>query len=216
MMAGLSGDGRSDYATLIGSDTFQSDLASLNAALCDVLRRNGVEPILNGNLLYDHLQPDFWRGPLDPRAEAKRARMVKAACSGETLFEIGINGGHSLLLAKSANPALRCIGLDICRQVCSQWARVDLYVPVAMDWLQTRFPGDFRFIMGDSRLECPRFAVENPEERIGILHVDGAKETCFRDIVNLMPPLTRDSPFFANSARGPSTPSVALSPSSGG
>ncbi len=192
-MGQLSGDGQSAYAELIGSETFQSDLNALNAALCDVLRREGVDPILNGNLLYDHLQPEFWKGPLEPRAEPKRARMAKAARSGETLFEIGVNGGHSLLLAKSANSALRCIGLDVCRQVDPEWARVDLYVPVAMEWLQTRFPGDFRFIVGDSRLECPRFAVENPEERIDILHVDGAKETYFRDIVNLMPLLTRES-----------------------
>jgi acetylornithine deacetylase/succinyl-diaminopimelate desuccinylase-like protein len=95
MVAQLSGDGQSAYAELIGSETFQSDLTSLNAALCHVLHREGVEPILNGNLCYGHLQPKFWKGPLSPHAEAKRARMVEAARRGETLFEIGTTGGTS-------------------------------------------------------------------------------------------------------------------------
>jgi hypothetical protein len=146
--------------------------------------------VLNGNLFYPHLAPRFWARPPEPESEAKRRTFFEVARRGGTLFEIGVNGGHSLLLAKSANPALRCIGLDIAAQVDPAWARVDLYVPVAMDWLARRFPGDLRFIVGDSRLACPRFAVETPEP-IDILHLDGAKENYLRDVVNLLPLLHR-------------------------
>jgi hypothetical protein len=172
---------------LIDSDAFRADLADLNRALHDALSAAGVAPVLNGNLFYGHLAPGFWQAPPEPESAAKRRALAAVARRGRTLLEIGVNGGHSLLLAKSANPGLVCIGLDIAAQVDPTWARVDLYVPVAMDWLARRFPGDMRFFVGDSRLEAPRFAVENPEVRIDILHVDGAKETYFRDVVNLLP-----------------------------
>jgi hypothetical protein len=181
------------YDDLLASATFQADLASLNTALRDALEAAGAAPVLNGNLFYPHLAPQFWKRPPEPEAEAKRRALVEIARRGRTLLEIGVNGGHSLLLAKSANPALSVIGLDVAAQLDPAWARVDLYVPVTMDWLARRFPGDIRFRIGDSRVEAPRFAVENPETRLDILHVDGAKETYFRDVVNLLPLLHEES-----------------------
>lgn len=181
------------YDALVASETFQADLAALNAALRGALEAAGADPVLNGNLFYPHLAPRFWERPLEPEAEAKRRALVEIARRGRTLLEIGVNGGHSLLLAKAANPDLACIGLDVAARLDPAWARVDLYVPVAMAWLAQRFPGDIRFVVGDSRVEAPRFALEHPETRLDILHVDGAKETYFRDVVNLLPLLHADS-----------------------
>lgn len=166
---------------------FEADLAALNDTLRRALEAAGADPVLNGNLFYAHLLPRFWEAPPEPEMEAKRQTLTDVARRGRTLLEIGVNGGHSLLLAKAANPDLACIGLDIAARVDPTWARVDLYVPVAMDWLARRYPGDMRFLVGDSRVECPRLAVAEPDLRIDILHVDGAKETYLRDVVNLMP-----------------------------
>ena len=177
------------YDAMIASSEWTEDLRSLNAALAEALRAADCEPILCGNLFYLHRQADFETAPLEPDFDHKRRRFFEIARQGGTMIEIGVNGGHSLLLAKSANPALRLIGIDICRSRGEGSPRGDIYVPVAMRWLETRFPGDFRFRVGDSRVEAPRFAIENPDERIDILHVDGAKATYLCDIVNLLPVL---------------------------
>lgn len=186
-------DHHSDYDSLIESEAFQANLASLNLALAESLASCAAPLRLNGNLFYAHLQNAFQNAPLLKEAEGKRRRFVEIARRGTTFAEIGVNGGHSLLLAKSANPALKCIGIDICRQVDPNWARVDVYVPVAMQWLLNRFPGDFQFLIGDSRLEAPRLAVDFPETKLDVLHVDGAKDTYLRDVLNLLPLMHRDT-----------------------
>ena len=181
------------YDDLINSPSFKSDLASLNQALLGSLKQFGAPQFLNGNLFYEHRSEGFADAPLSPDMDEKRRRLFEIARRGKSLLEIGVNGGHSLLLAKLANPALKCTGIDICKQISPNWGRVDVYTPRAMQWLKTRFPGDFVFHMGDSLLEAPRFAVTNPEAQIDILHVDGDKQTYFRDIVNLMPVLHKES-----------------------
>lgn len=188
-----SADQQPDYEHLIASEAFLADLRGLNSALVQSLSNCGAPLRLNGNLFYAHLQNGFVDAPLLQEAEGKRRRFVEIARRGSTFAEIGVNGGHSLLLAKSANPALKCIGIDICQQIDPSWARVDVYVPVAMKWLRKRFPGDFRFLVGDSRLEAPRLAVEHPETRLDVLHVDGAKDTYLRDVLNLLPLMHRDT-----------------------
>lgn len=183
-----------DYDALAApGGPLHAELTALNAAIRSALEAAGADPVLNGNLFYRHLLPRFWESGPEAEMDAKRRTLFEVACHGRTLLEIGVNGGHSLLLAKLANPDLTCIGVDIAAQVDPSWARVDLYVPVAMDWLARRFPGDMRFVVGDSRLEAPRIAVEEPDLRLDILHVDGAKETYLRDVVNLLPLLHPDS-----------------------
>jgi hypothetical protein len=186
-MRGKDQSSGGSYEDVINSSKFKEDLFDLNKTLHDFLVARGEKPILNGNLFYASLRPNFLELQLDPDTEAKRRRLAAIARRGSTLLEIGVNGGHSLLLAKHANPDLRCIGIDICARLDPAWARVDLYVPVAMQWLTERFPGSFRFFRGNSLLECPRLAVEEPELQVDILHVDGDKDTYFRDIVNLLP-----------------------------
>ena len=175
------------YDDCLASPAFRENLNDLNARLAFRLRRFDAPEELNGNLFYDHLTPNFVDAELDPKCEDKRRRLFEIARRGDLMVEIGVNGGHSLFLAKSANPDLRIIGIDIARQVRRRWARVDVYVPEAMRWFTEKYPGDCRFIIGDSRLEAPRLAVEYPETRIDILHVDGAKSTYFTDVVNLLP-----------------------------
>lgn len=181
------------YDKLLASAVWSHGLSSLNDELCRALTHVGAETRLNGNLLYRHLHPGFPDCELDPEIDDKRRNFFRLAKLGKTLVEIGVNGGHSLLLAKLANPELKCFGIDIAAQVDPTWARVDVYVPAAMQWLKDRFPGDFEFAIGDSRIEAPRLAVDRPGFRVDILHVDGDKETYLRDIINLLPLLHENS-----------------------
>ncbi|MCB8836480.1 class I SAM-dependent methyltransferase [Aurantimonas sp. VKM B-3413] len=180
-----------NVAVVTEEAAFREDLNRLNEVLVSELRKFAAPEVLSGNLFYEHLQKDFSAAPLTPRFEGKRRRLMEIAQHGSVFFEVGVNGGHSMLLVKSANPKLRCVGVDICKQLHPAWGRVDLYVPAAMRWLRQRFPNQMRFIVGDSQIELPRYALSDERLPIDILHLDGAKHTYFQDFVNIRPSLKR-------------------------
>ena len=98
---------------------------------------------------------------------------------------MGVNGGHSLLLALMANPELRCVGVDVCARLDPSWARVDIYVPAAFDWLEANFPGRVETIAGNSLVVAPQYALDHPDAGIDVLHLDGAKDTHLREVLAL-------------------------------
>lgn len=175
----------SGYDDLIASREWQEMLTGLNAAIVDSLRREGLPVAMNGNLFYRHLQEDFHEGTPLFRFESKRRNFFEMARRASMLFEIGVNGGHSLLLALMANPSLRCVGVDVCRQLDPSWARVDVYVPAAFRWLEDTFPGRVETIAGNSLLAAPAYALDHPDARIDFLHLDGAKDTHLREVLAL-------------------------------
>jgi len=143
---------------LYQSNSWLKELASLNDALVTELDKFGAPRQLHGNLFYDHLQSDFMESPLLADYAEKRKRLFELAGNATSFAEIGVNGGHSMFLALSANPGLMCFGFDICEQVIPTWGRVDIYVPAAMHWLSNRFPGQIRFYEEGSRISVPTFA----------------------------------------------------------
>ena len=182
------------YDALLASNTWQEDLRALNVALVNSLTALGEEPLIGGSPFYRHMQhASIITGKFTTRGDIKRRRLFDLARLGANLFEIGVNGGHGLLLAKSANPDLTCIGLDICQTVGAGNPRADIYCPVAMRWLENRFPGDMRFLIGSSADLLPAFVQDNPDVRIDILRLDGARRFFFSDFMTLRPLLHRGS-----------------------
>lgn len=174
-----------DYDDLIASQDWQDKLADLNSAIADSLRRENLPVKMNGNLFYRHLDEDFFNSPMVHRFDGKRRNFFALARRSTRLFEIGVNGGHSLLLALMANPDLKAVGVDICEQVDLSWARVDIYVPRAFRWLQETFPGRVETIKGNSLLAAPQYALDHPDHVIDFLHLDGAKDTHLREVLAL-------------------------------
>ncbi|WP_217357060.1 class I SAM-dependent methyltransferase [Ruegeria arenilitoris] len=146
---------------------------------------------LNGNLFYKHKSVSFETDELFPPFEGKRRNLFALAQNSTHMFEVGVNGGHSLFLALSANPKLQVTGVDICRQIEPSWGRVDIYVPAAFDWLKAAFPGRTRFITGNSLIEIPRYVENNPDQRVDLLHLDGAKDTHLREFLAIRPCLEK-------------------------
>ncbi len=175
------------YDEMLACPAWIAGLDDLNAHLANTLSRWGQSAELNGNLFYAHRDPDFLNSGLLPRFDGKRRNLFWLARQSRHMFEVGVNGGHSLYLALSANPALRVTGVDICRQLTPTWARVDIYVPAAFAWLTQAFPGRCRFITGNSLVELPKYADENPTETIDLLHLDGSKDTHLREYLALKP-----------------------------
>jgi len=177
------------YETLIETEQWQTRLKGLNGALVEALREFGAPEHLNGNLFYDHLQPNFAQAELLSDCNKKRRRLFELAKGASHLFEVGVNGGHSMFLALSANPNLKCDGVDICQQVQPKWGRVDIYVPAAIKWLQLEFETEINLHIGRSSLVVPKFAYENGDAEIDLLHLDGDKRSYLRDFINIEPRL---------------------------
>lgn len=175
------------YDDMLACGAWTAGLDDLNTHLANTLSHWGQHVELNGNLFYAHRDPDYRHKGLLERFDGKRRNLFWLARQSAHLFEVGVNGGHSLYLALSANPTLRVTGVDICKQLSPTWARVDIYVPAAFAWLRHAFPGRCRFITGNSLVELPKYADENPSETIDLLHLDGSKDTHLREFLALKP-----------------------------
>jgi hypothetical protein len=173
------------YDDLMNAQDWHDKLADLNETIADCLR-NIDEPVrMNGNLFYRHKQIDFYNQPFVPDFDPKRRNFFTLAQRSTKLFEIGVNGGHSMLLALMANPDLQCVGVDVCAQLEPSWARVDIYVPAAFRWLENNFPGRVETIVGNSLVVAPQYALDHPDAGIDFLHLDGAKNTHLREVLGL-------------------------------
>ncbi|MCX8508361.1 MAG: hypothetical protein ORN49_05685 [Rhodobacteraceae bacterium] len=182
------------YDALLASPAWQADLMSLNSAILDSLSTADAPLQIGGSPFYRHMQSqNILHSKFTTRGEVKRRRLFDLARLGNTLFEIGVNGGHGLLLEKSANPQLKCYGVDICQTVGVGNPRADIYCPVAMRWLENRFPGNMHFMIGSTSDLLPDFVRDNATLRIDILRIDGARSLYFSDFMTLRPLLHADS-----------------------
>lgn len=193
MMTGVPGN-HPNYDQILASDVWQSYLRALNQALVESLEAVGETPLIGGSPFYRHMQHgSIVTGKFTTRNDIKRRRLFDLARLGTHWFEIGVNGGHGLLLVKAANPDLKCTGIDICQTIGAGNPRADIYCPVAMRWLENRFPGDMQFMIGSSSDLLPGFVRDNPDMRIDILRLDGARKFFFSDFMTLRPLLHKDS-----------------------
>lgn len=144
---------------MMNSDIWKSKLNALNLTPRNCLTAAGEKPVLQGNVFYHSHLENFWEAEPNPEMEVKRRNLFIVAQNSNHIFEIGVNGGHSLLLMLMANPNLKAVGVDICERVQKQWAPVEVYTPVAGKWLEINFPTRVQFITGHSLIETPRHAM---------------------------------------------------------
>ena len=95
----------------------------------------------------------------------------------EKLLEVGVNAGHSALLALSSNPRLEYYGVDIMSHA---------YTAECVDFLKGEFPGRVHLFTGDSREVLPWLVSRRAELAFDIFHVDGGHtdEVCRSDMGN--------------------------------
>src|SRR5271157_5545853 len=96
-----------DTLVEIFSDAFLQRLRVINA----IVKQSGES--LEGNIFYADLDERFAESaPAEELAPARR-NVWRAARFKERLLEVGVNSGHSALLALSSNPRLEYYGVDI-------------------------------------------------------------------------------------------------------
>jgi len=169
------------------------ELRYLNSEIKKDLAKSGFAQKIVGNLFYAHYcdPEEQLCETLFEGCAAKRERFAHAMLGRTCLFEIGINGGHSSLLALLANPELVVYANDIAQPY--QDYHPEIYVRTACRVLKELFPDRFHFLIGDCLAEVPRFVAERPDVCMDIVHIDGAKHTYKQDFLNLRPALSPDA-----------------------
>ena len=110
--------------------------------------------------------------------------MRRALRGRRRLLEVGTNGGHSALLALTANPGLEFHGVDICEHA---------YAEPAMRFLERAFPGRTFFHPGNCLTVLPAIHERDPDLHFDAFHIDGAKRTYYQDIRNCVPMAAEDA-----------------------
>lgn len=165
-----------DYG--IARDTLEEELSQhfllRLAVLNGVVARTGER--LEGNLFYaDGAQNFLGRRPAPELAPARRN--LWRACRFKTrVLEVGVNAGHSALLALSCNPRLEYYGIDIMEHA---------YTAECVDYLKGEFPGRIHLYPGDSREVLP-WLLERNETDFDLFCVDGGhtSEVCLSDVAH--------------------------------
>lgn len=98
----------------------------------------------------------------------KQCLLYDACKNSKHALEIGIHGGHSLLIMLLANPGIRITCIDIC-----YWTHVSRCV----DYLRSAFPdSQIAFHKGNSVSIFPEIKNTLIEEGLDFAHIDGAHE----------------------------------------
>ena len=151
-------------------EVFAEPFRSRLKRIAELVKQSGER--LEGNIFYADLDDRYVDQPpeigLAPaRRNAWRAVRFKEGCS-----KIGVNAGHSALLALSSNPRLEYYGVDIMSHA---------YTAECVDFLKGEFPGRVHLFTGDSREVLP-WLVEPP------------RRACFRHFSRRRRPHRRSLP----------------------
>jgi hypothetical protein len=92
-------------------------------------------------------------------------------------LEVGVNAGHSALLALSSSARLEYYGVDLMSHA---------YTAACVDFLKGEFPGRVHLFPGDSREVLPWLVNRRAELMFDIFSVDGGhtSEVCQSDMMN--------------------------------
>jgi Methyltransferase domain len=131
---------------------------------------------LEGNIFYSDGEVDFAGRPPTPELAPARRNVWRACRFKERMLEVGVNAGHSALLALSANPRLQYNGVDLAEHA---------YTVPCVDYLKGEFPGRIHLFPGDSREVLPWLADRN-ETDFDLIAIDGGhtSEVCLSDMTN--------------------------------
>lgn len=186
---------------ILQSADFRNQLASLNQVIVDSLTAHGEAPVINGNVLYSHKQDDFLHAEPSPLLQNKRQAFVEAMHNSECLVELGVAGGHGILLALHANSEVRCIGIDLAERLRPTWPAVDIYVPEAFEWFAEHFPDRVKMIRADAIAGLRQVAEEQPFGCVDAVHLDAGKNNRWEELSEIWPVLSRKATLIQGDAR---------------
>jgi hypothetical protein len=162
---------RRDTLDEVLADAFRERLKTIAA----IVKRSGEE--LEGNIFYPERSETYADEPPAPELAPARRNVWRSVRFKERLLEVGVNAGHSALLALSSGPRLEYYGVDILSHA---------YTAECVDFLKGEFPGRVHLFPGDSREVLPWLVEKRDELAFDVFHVDGGhtSEVCESDMTN--------------------------------
>ena len=151
------------------SKRFRERLGRLNA----LVGESGEA--LEGNIFYPDLDPAFAASPPAAALAPARRNLWRAVRFKRRMLEVGVNAGHSALLAMSSNSRLEYYGVDNMSHA---------YTIECVDFLKDEFPGRVHLFPGDSREVLPWLAGRSSDLDFDLFSVDGGhtSEVCLSDM----------------------------------
>jgi predicted O-methyltransferase YrrM len=174
---------------ILASAAFRSDLDGLNRTILASLTAAGEPAVINGNVLYANNVEKFETAGFSDIMAAKRRALVAMAQRSRAFVEVGVAGGHAVLLTLHANPDLRVVGIDLAQRLRPFWPAVEVFVPAAAAWLEARFPDRFRLIKADAVDGLREVAQTRPIGAVDMLHLDGGKDGRMAELEAIWPAL---------------------------
>jgi Methyltransferase domain len=155
----------------IYSERFLNRLNALNG----FVEQSGE--VLEGGIFYWDRDAGFAGKAPDQSLAPARRNLWRATRYKRHMIEIGVNAGHSALLALSVNPQLVYSGVDI---------NEHRYTAPCVAYLMAEFPGRVHFHPGDSREVLPALSAERRALDFDLFHIDGGHTTeiCYADVSN--------------------------------
>lgn len=162
------------YAGAMSDAGWEGRLKALNKTLVQRMKKAKQAPVFHGQGFYRYRQNQpLTESPLMSRAEPLRARVAAYLAGSQRALQIGVDTGHMLLLHKTLVPQARIAAFDACQPAGRNAARVDLYVPAAMEWLTGEFADDLRFLTGRPARVIANFRRLNRRWKFDLLHFNG-------------------------------------------
>lgn len=130
---------------------------------------------LEGNLYYYHQEANPSRTSVYDYFYNKRVNFAAACRAATRMLEIGMNAGHSALLALANGVEYH--GVDICQHA---------YTRPAAEFLKRQFGDRFHFYAGNSLEVLPDMRTQYPWLTFDLLHIDGhhGVDFCRKDTDN--------------------------------
>jgi hypothetical protein len=117
---------RRDTLDEIFADAFRQRLRRI----AEIVRRSGDS--LEGNIFYADGDERYAERPPAAQLAPARRNVWRAVRFKERLLEVGVNAGHSALLALSSSPIIEYYGVDVMSHP---------YTAECVDFLKGEFPG---------------------------------------------------------------------------
>lgn len=164
------------------TDILPDDYLPILEKINDIVRESGAP--IEGNLFYEHHAPVLSFDTITPRFSFKRRNFALLSSQSTRMLEIGVNAGHSALLALSRGVDFH--GVDIC---------IHPYTKPVAEFLKWMFGDRFHFYEGDSLEVLPDLYTHRPDLKFDCLHVDGHHgfEFCQADTYNSYKLATKDA-----------------------
>ena len=148
-----------------GDEAWRGGLLKTISQLNEIVVNSGEE--MWGNVCYTRKPAGFDFIDLipeqDERFKSRRRNIARIAQHIDSVFEIGVNAGHSAALWLTFNENINYYGVDIC---------TDNYMRSCTDFLKQEFGDRFNFFVGDSRTELQTIS-KKINKKIDLIHIDG-------------------------------------------